>query len=92
MSDTDDTPRRRSTDKTISTDKVLQIVGGVLLLGGAGLISRCFDRLESHEGRIIRVETQSDESKKEQAEIKAWIQKLGEKIDRIGEAVGARKI
>ncbi len=93
MFDTEESPqRRRATDKGISTDKVLQVVGGVLLLVGGFLLSRSFDKLDSHEGRIIRIETTSDETKKEQAEIKSWIQKLGEKIDRISEAVGARKI
>lgn len=90
MGDTDEY-RRRSSDRFLNADRMLQTMGGVLLAIVAALTWRSFEKIDAHEGRIIRVEERTEESKKEQAEIKGWLQKLSDKVDRIGEAVGAKK-
>ncbi len=45
-------------------------------------------RLNEHDNQIKEMKATTD---KEISEIKSWMQRIGEKLDRVSEAVGARK-
>lgn len=44
----------------LTIDRALQTIGGILLIICAALCGWAWNRIENHEGRIIRVETQID--------------------------------
>lgn len=55
-----DSGERRRVSDPITIDRALQTVGGVLLIICASLCAWAWNRIEGHEGRIIRIETQVD--------------------------------
>lgn len=91
MGDDDLPQRRRSNDRFVSVDRGLQTVGGILLSICAALTWRSFNRIDEHEGRIIRVEEKIDTTKADIGKIDARLEKIDQRMERIAEAVGAKK-
>jgi hypothetical protein len=88
-SDTD--LRRRASDKYVPAQLVLQVFGALLLMIVAALTWDTYKKVDGHEGRIIRVEEQTATATKQTGEFKDDMRRLNDKIDRIAEAVGAKK-
>ena len=55
-----DSGERRKVGEPITIDRALQTVGGLLLIVSTALCGWAWTRIEAHEGRIIRIETQVD--------------------------------
>jgi hypothetical protein len=55
-----DSGERKRIPDPITIDRCLQTVGGILLMICAALCCWAWSRIEGHEGRIIRIETQVD--------------------------------
>lgn len=69
--------RRRS---YITTDRVLQTFGGILLLIVSAIAGWSLTRTFDHEGRIIRVETQTTETEKKFNEIKEDLKEIKQEL------------
>lgn len=75
----------------MTTDRLLQTVGGLLLLITSGISWRLYDRVDNHEGRLIRVEERADNAAAAAREMKDDIKAIKGKLDDIAIAVGAKR-
>jgi len=79
-----DSGERSSTPRgPMSTDRMLQTVGGVLLAIIGFLCAYCFYQIQGHESRLTKVETRQDGSESTLKEVKDMIKDLNSKIDRL---------
>ena len=75
----------------MTTDRLLQTVGGLLLLVTSGISWRLYDRVDNHEGRLIRVEERAENAATSAKEMKDDIRIIKDELKSIAVAVGAKK-
>ena len=66
----------------MTIDRALQTAGGILVLMVAALCAWAWNRIEAHEGRIIRIETQVDGVGESLKEIKGDLKDIKARLEK----------
>lgn len=72
-----------SEPRNVTVDRALQTIGGILLTITVAISGWTLLQVINHEGRIIRVEANADNTVKTTEELKTSVKELNGKMDRM---------
>lgn len=74
----------------ITSDMLLKTLGAVLLAICGYFLRSAWERIDNHEGRLVRTETRMDATSQSLDEVKGSLKEVNAKLDRIIESNARR--